>query len=61
MYDDEARRQALRIVQYDDPRFVDHWEQAAFAPETLLDRGTALLRLAGGMPANAEPDLVGVA
>jgi glutamate--cysteine ligase len=59
MYDDETRRQALRIVQYDDPRFVDHWELAALAPEALADGASALLRLAGGtMPA---PELVGVA
>ena len=60
MYDDEVRRQALRIVQYDDPRFVDHWETAALAPEHLADRGSALLRLAAGTP-TTTPDLVGVA
>ena len=59
MYDDEARRQALRLVQYDDPRFVDHWETAALAPEALADRSTALLALAGfSVPTS---DLVGVA
>ena len=46
LYDDEVRRQALRIVQYDDPRFVDHWETAALAPEALADRSTALVELA---------------
>jgi gamma-glutamylcysteine synthetase len=61
MYDDEVRRQALRIVQYDDPRFVDHWEQAAFEPEQLLDRGTALVRLAAGSAVSTASDLVGVA
>ncbi len=60
LYDDAARRQALRIVQYDDPRFVDHWDLAAHEPELLLDRGTALLRLAAGTRRTA-PDLVGVA
>jgi len=60
MYDDEVRRQALRIVQYDDPRFVDHWETAALAPEQLTDRGRALVRLAAG-DRMTVPDLVGVA
>ncbi len=59
LYDDESRRQALRIVQYDDPRFIDHWETAALSPELLRDRADALLALAGfSMPAR---DLVGVA
>ncbi len=61
MYDDEVRRQALRMVQYDDPRFVDHWEQAAFAPEQLLDVGAALVRLAAGSALSTASDLVGVA
>ena len=61
MYDDDVRRRALRLVQYDDPRFVDHWQQAALEPEQLLDRGAALVRLAGGrVPAPATP-LVGAA
>ncbi len=58
MYDDEIRRQALRIVQYDDPRFVDHWELAALAPEALADVSAALVKLAGPVPSR---DLVGVA
>ena len=57
MYDDGARRQALRLVQYDDPRFVDHWETAALWPEALADRAAALLALAD-VPAR---ELVGVA
>ncbi len=57
MYDDEVRRQALRIVQYDDPRFVDHWELAALAPEALADTSSALLRVAGC----SAPTLVGAA
>ncbi|MET0999474.1 MAG: glutamate-cysteine ligase family protein [Marmoricola sp.] len=61
LYDDDVRRQALRIVQYDDPRFVDHWETAAHAPERLADRGTALVRLAAGSRTTTTPDLVGVA
>lgn len=60
MYDDEVRRQALRIVQYDDPRFVDNWEAAALMPEQLADRGAAVLRLAAG-ERTTTPDLVGVA
>jgi glutamate--cysteine ligase len=55
MYDDDVRRQALRLVQYDDPRFVDHWETAVLAPERLLNRAEALLRL------TSAPELVGVA
>jgi len=61
MYDDAARRQALRIVQYDDPRFVDHWATAALEPEQLLDRGTALVRLTAGPVMQPVPGLVGVA
>lgn len=57
LYDDEVRRQALRIVQYDDPRFVDLWETAALEPGSLLDRAAALLRLAG----HRSSFLVGVA
>jgi gamma-glutamylcysteine synthetase len=57
LYDDEVRRQALRIVQYDDPRFVDLWQQAAYEPESLRDRASALLRLA----ASPSAALVGVA
>ena len=59
MYDDEVRRQALRIVQYDDPRVVDHWELAALAPEALAHGAAALLGLAGSPESPRE--LVGVA
>src|SRR5438045_4087130 len=57
LYDDDVRRQALRIVQYDDRRFVDHWALAALAPEALADTSSALLRLAGW----TAPSLVGAA
>ena len=60
LYDDEVRRQALRVVQYDDRRFADLWQQAALEPEGLLDRASALLRLVGSQ--FEEPTaLVGVA
>ncbi len=59
LYDDVARRQALRIVQYDDPRFVDHWQTAALEPEALADRSAALLALAGR--SESDRALVGVA
>ena len=61
MYDDDVRRQALRIVQFDDPRFVDHWQQAALHPEQLVDRGAALVQLAAGPAVTATSGLVGVA
>ena len=46
LYDDDVRRQALRIVQYDDPRLAELWETAALAPEQLSDRAAALVELA---------------
>jgi len=61
MYDDDIRRQALRIVQYDDPRFVDHWQRTAIEPEQLLDRGAALVHLAGGLVADPSAAVAGVA
>ena len=60
LYDDEVRRQALRLVQYDDPRFVDHWQQAAHEPAQLLDRGRPG-QLAAGRSSTDVPNLVGVA
>src|SRR3954447_16841633 len=61
LYDDEVRRRALRIVDCDVGRLADRWQQAALRPEQLVDRASAVLRLATGPTAGPAPELVGVA
>jgi glutamate--cysteine ligase len=57
LYDDDVRRQALRLVLDDDRAHVDRWQLAAVTPEALADTSSALLELAGW----SVPALVGLA
>jgi glutamate--cysteine ligase len=54
LHDDDARVRALRVVSDAEGQLADLWKLAAESPHELVDRGVALVQLAGGLASDRE-------